>query len=126
MQKEHFRRFARDMLYITALAVLGWAFTDYKTIFTGYILGIITSFYCIWILHRKINTFFDRVLKQQKVRSLGTVICLSAVALAMVIALRYDDFVNIPALTVGLMTGHLVIMINFALQHTSFARKRGE
>jgi len=126
MEKEQFRKFIQYMLYILSASVVGYAITPYKPIFTGLILGTVTSFYCIWILHRKINTFFDRVLKKQKVRSLGTVLCLSAVALTMVIAIRYEDYVNIPALAFGLMTGHLVVMIIFMLHHTSIARKRGE
>ena len=101
------------MLYLLAFLVLGAGFTPYLRIFLGLLLGAIISFYNLWVLQKKIYDFGEAVEKKQSVRGLGTVSRFAAVALAVVIALRFEDYFQIIAVIIGLMTSYFVIMVDF-------------
>ena len=50
---------AKYILYFLAIYVLGWGFTEYKSIFMGLILGTSVSLFNHWHLMRK-TTQFER------------------------------------------------------------------
>ncbi|WP_430790197.1 ATP synthase subunit I [Virgibacillus flavescens] len=101
------------MLYLLAFLVLGAGFTPYLRIFLGLLLGTGISFYNLWILQKKIYDFGEAVVKKQSTKSLGTVSRFAAVALAVVIALRFEEYFHSVAVIIGLMTSYIVIMIDF-------------
>lgn len=101
------------MLYLLAFLVLGAGFTPYLSIFLGLLLGAIISFYNLWVLQKKIYDFGEAVEKKQSARGLGTVSRFAAVALAVIIALRFEDYFQIIAVIIGLMTSYFVIMVDF-------------
>ncbi|MGP4106160.1 ATP synthase subunit I [Virgibacillus sp. L01] len=103
------------MFYLLAILVLGAGFTQYQSIFLGLLLGSIVSFYNLWLLQRKTNDFAESVEKNQSARGLGTVSRLAAVALAVIIALRFEEHFHIIAVLIGLMTSYLVIIIDFVM-----------
>ncbi|MBP1948859.1 ATP synthase subunit I [Virgibacillus litoralis] len=103
------------MFYLLAILVLGAGFTPYQSIFLGLLLGSIVSFYNLWLLQRKTNDFAESVEKNQSARGLGTVSRLAAVALAVIIALRFEEHFHIIAVLIGLMTSYLVIIIDFVM-----------
>lgn len=103
------------MFYLLAIWVLGAGFTPYQSIFLGLLLGSIVSFYNLWLLQRKTNDFAESVEKNQSARGLGTVSRLAAVALAVIIALRFEEHFHIIAVLIGLMTSYLVIIIDFVM-----------
>lgn len=115
------------MLYLLAIFVLGAGFTPYLRIFLGLLLGSAISFYNLYLLQKKTIEFTEAVANNQKARGLGTISRFAAVALAVIIALRYEAYINMIAVIIGLMTSYLVIMIDFLLyQNKGSARKRGE
>ncbi|ASK62082.1 hypothetical protein CFK37_07860 [Virgibacillus phasianinus] len=101
------------MLYLLAFLVLGAGFAPYPRIFLGLLLGAIISFYNLWILQKKIYDFGEAVVKKQSARGLGTVSRFAAVALAVVIALRFEEYFHVIAVIIGLMTSYIVILIDF-------------
>lgn len=103
------------MFYLLAILVLGAGFTPYQSIFLGLLLGSVISFYNLWVLQRKINNLADAVGKKQSVRGIGTISRFAAVALAVVVALRFEDYFHIIAVLIGLMTSYLVIVIDFVI-----------
>lgn len=103
------------MFYLLAIWVLGAGFTPYQSIFLGLLLGSIVSFYNLWLLQRKTNDFAESVEKNQSARGLGTVSRLAAVAIAVIIALRFEEHFHIIAVLIGLMTSYLVIIIDFVM-----------
>jgi ATP synthase protein I len=103
------------MFYLLAILVLGAGFTPYLRIFLGLLLGSSISFYNLYLLQKKTIEFTEAVAKKEKARGLGTISRLAAVALAVVIALRYEAYVNMTAVIIGLMTSYVVIMIDFIL-----------
>ncbi|SDQ13153.1 ATP synthase protein I [Virgibacillus subterraneus] len=103
------------MFYLLAVWVLGAGFTPYQSIFLGLLLGSIVSFYNLSLLQKKTNDFAESVEKNQSARGLGTVSRLAAVALAVIIALRFEEHFHIIAVLIGLMTSYLVIIIDFVM-----------
>ncbi|WP_404455857.1 ATP synthase subunit I [Virgibacillus necropolis] len=101
------------MLYLLALLILGAGFTPYLRIFLGLLLGTVISFYNLWILQKKIYDLGEAVVKKQTTRGLGTVARFAAVALSVILALRFEDYFNIIAVIIGLMTSYIVILIDF-------------
>ncbi|MBS3679246.1 ATP synthase subunit I [Ornithinibacillus massiliensis] len=103
------------MFYLLAILVLGAGFTPYLRIFLGLLLGSAISFYNLYLLQKKTIEFTEAVAKKQKARGLGTISRFAAAALAVIIALRYEEYFNMIAVIIGLMTSYLVIMIDFII-----------
>ncbi|WP_099159398.1 ATP synthase subunit I [Virgibacillus ndiopensis] len=101
------------MFYLLAILVLGAGFTPYLRIFLGLLLGSVVSFYNLYLLQKKTKDVTEAAGQGKSVRGIGTLSRLAAVALAVVIALRYEDYFHIIAVVIGLMTSYLVIMIDF-------------
>ncbi|WP_163969503.1 ATP synthase subunit I [Oceanobacillus halotolerans] len=103
------------MFYLLAIFVLGAGFTPYLRISLGLLLGSIISFYNLWLLQTKISDFSEAVSKKEKPRGIGTVSRFAAAALAVIIALRFDEYFHMIAVLLGLMTSYIVIMIDFVV-----------
>lgn len=101
------------MFYLLAIWVLGAGFTPYPRIFLGLLLGSAVSLYNLWLLQRKMDALGEAVTKKQKVKDISVLSRLAAVGIAVMIALRFEDYFHIIAVVVGLMTSYLVIMIDF-------------
>ncbi|MFC4558079.1 ATP synthase subunit I [Virgibacillus kekensis] len=101
------------MFYLLAILVLGAGFTPYLSIFLGLLLGSLVSFYNLYLLQKKVDDFAASVETRQKTRGLGTVSRLAAVALAIIVALRFEEYFDVIAVLIGLMTSYIVIMIDF-------------
>ncbi|SFB26480.1 ATP synthase protein I [Lentibacillus halodurans] len=103
------------MFYLLAISVLGAGFTPYPRIFLGLLLGGAVSFYNLWLLQRKIDAFAESVEKSESAVGLGTLSRMAAAALAVIIALRFDEYFDMIFVLIGLMTSYLVIMIDFMM-----------
>lgn len=103
------------MFYLLAIWVLGAGFTPYPQIFLGLLLGSIASFYNLYLLQRKINDFAEAVEKKQSTKGLGTISRFAAAALAIIIALQFENYFHIIAVLIGIMTSYLVIMIDLVI-----------
>ncbi|NBJ68749.1 MULTISPECIES: ATP synthase subunit I [Clostridia] len=112
------------MFYLLAIFVIGAGFTPYVQIFLGLLLGSSISFYNLYLLQKKVALFGDAVTNNQKVRTLGTLSRMAAAILAILIAIRFDDYFQIIAVIIGLMTSYLVIMIDFALSNFKQSNKK--
>ena len=53
--QEIYKRQKRVLFFLLALFVLGWGFTDFKTVFAGLILGSLFGLYNFWILVRRME-----------------------------------------------------------------------
>lgn len=124
--QERFSRQRKYMLFLLSFFVLGWGFTSYQSIFLGLILGMVLSFFNLWLIVRKMIQFREAVEKEQKVRSLGTMSRMASAALAVIIALEYPEYFHLISVVLGLMTSYLVIMIDFFLQSFHLRKKREE
>ena len=101
------------MLYLLAILVIGAGFTPYTTVFYSLTLGTVISFYNLWLMQRRVDDFAEAVVKARRTRGLGTLSRLAAVALGVVIVVKYGEYFNLIAYVIGLMTSYIVIMIDF-------------
>src|SRR5690625_5910985 len=101
------------MLYILDVAVLGWGFTEYTSIFQSLILGLAGGFYNLFLMQKKIDLLGERVSRNEKSPSLGMISRFAVAALIAVVSLRFPEQFNIYVSVMGLMTPYLVIMIDF-------------
>ncbi|WP_047983785.1 ATP synthase subunit I [Ornithinibacillus californiensis] len=113
--ENQYARQRKWMFYLLAILVLGAGFTPYLRIFLGLLLGSAISFYNLYLLQKKTIEFTEAVATKQKARGLGTFSRLAAVALAVILSLRYEEYFNMIAVIIGLMTSYLVIMIDFIM-----------
>jgi ATP synthase protein I len=105
------------MFYLLAVFVLGAGFTPYDRIFLGLLLGAAISFYNLYLLQKKVALFGDLAANQQRIKTLGTLSRLAAAVLAVLIAIRFENYFHLVAVISGLMTSYIVIMIDFALSN---------
>ncbi|TCN24059.1 ATP synthase subunit I [Mesobacillus foraminis] len=117
-----FTRQRKYIFFLLSIYVLGWGFTEYKTVFAGLILGTGISLYNMWLLARRTKKFGDAVVHGTKVRSLGFLSRLAAAVLAIMIAMEYPGHVHLISVVLGLMTSYFVIMIDFIIQSLHLRR----
>ncbi|HEY4551606.1 MAG TPA: ATP synthase subunit I [Bacillaceae bacterium] len=108
-----FNRHRKYILYLLSIYVLGWGFTSYQSIFMGLILGTAVSLFNHWLMVRRTEKFGDAVLAGRKVRSLGTFSRMAAAIFSVMIAANYPDTFHLISVIIGLMTSHIVIMIDY-------------
>lgn len=110
------------MFYLLALLMLGWGFTPYKVLFLSLTLGSVISFFNLWLLQRKINQMGQALAERRSSRALGTFSRFAAAGLAILIALRYEEFFHVVFVVIGLMTAYFVITIEFIYSRHKEAR----
>ncbi|WP_066189005.1 MULTISPECIES: ATP synthase subunit I [Gracilibacillus] len=113
--KQMITRQRKWMFYLLALFVLGWGFTPYTRIFLGLLLGTALSFYSLWTMQRKIDRFGQAVAQENRATGIGTFTRLATAALAVIIAMRFEEQFHLMSVILGLMTTYVVIMIDFAI-----------
>lgn len=110
--KDLYSRYKKYLFYLLALFVLGWGFSDYKSIFAGLILGTAASFYNLWLLYRRTVKFSEAIAAGRSVYSLGSLSRLASAALVAIISIRFPEHFNLIAALIGLMTVFIVILID--------------
>ncbi|MEG9296098.1 ATP synthase subunit I [Mangrovibacillus sp. Mu-81] len=108
-----FNRQRKYILYLLAVYVLGWGFTDHKSVFLGLALGTALSLYMHWGMTKRVDKFGEAVVAGKKVRSLGTTSRMAAAALGVIIVTRFPETFHLLSLIIGLMTTYIVIMIDY-------------
>jgi ATP synthase protein I len=111
--ENQYARQRKWMFYLLAILVLGAGFTPYLRVFLGLLLGSAISFYNLYLLQKKTTEFTEAVAKSEKPRGIGMISRFAAASLAVIIALRFEEYFNMIAVIIGLMTSYLVIMIDF-------------
>ncbi|CDQ18831.1 ATP synthase subunit I [Halobacillus karajensis] len=101
------------MFYLLALFVLGWGITPWQPIFLGLLLGSVLSFYNLWLMQRKIRKLGEASAENHSVRGIGTFTRLASGALAVVIALQFEEYFHLISVVLGLMAAYFVILIDY-------------
>lgn len=101
------------MLILLALSAVGAAVLPNKQFFLGLLIGVVVSFYNLWLLQRRTNLLAESAEKTGKRRGIGTISRLAAAALGVLVAIRYD--LSVVGFIIGLMTAYPVIIIDFLL-----------
>lgn len=101
------------MFYLLALLVLGWGVTPWQPVFLGLLLGSLLSFYNLWLMQRKIRRLGEATADSRPVRGIGTFTRLASGALAVVIALQFEEYFHLISVVLGLMAAYIVILIDY-------------
>src|SRR5699024_1365022 len=100
------------MIYLLAILVLGIGFTPYTQVFSGLLLGAVASFYNLWLLQKKIADFTEAIVKKQR-SGIGTISRFATAALAIMIAIYFEEHFHLLAVVIGLMTSYVIVMLDF-------------
>ncbi|WP_042351018.1 ATP synthase subunit I [Bacillus massiliigorillae] len=104
------------LLYIMALFVLGWGFTDYKTVFAGLILGMVVGLFNVWLLAKRTMKIGQAAVEGKKAKSVGSISRYASAILATMIALEFPEHFSIIGTVLGLVTTTVVVIIVFIIQ----------
>lgn len=110
-----FYRHCKYMLYLLSILVLGWGFTEYKTIFMGLILGTAVSLFNHWNLYRKTMRIEKAVTEGTKAFGVGTLTRMAVVILAVYVATKYPTVFHLISVIIGIVTSYVVVMIDFVI-----------
>ncbi|MCP8967911.1 ATP synthase subunit I [Ectobacillus ponti] len=112
------QRQKKYMYYLLAVFVVGWGFTPYQRVFLGLFLGATVSFFSLRLVARRTDKLLDRVVKgdtkvRLKASAVSTYPRLAIIGLLIIFAVRYEHLIELWGLGIGLMTGQLVMIIDF-------------
>lgn len=82
-----------------------------KQFILGLLLGLVISFYNLWLLQRRANMQGEEAVRTGKRKGVGTISRLAAAALGTLLAIRYDW--SIVGFIIGLMAVYPVIMVDY-------------
>ena len=105
------KRQRKWMLYIIAFCAVLAGIMPNKQFFYGLVLGVIISFYNLWLLQRRTNLLGESAERDGSRKGIGTISRLAAAALGVLLAIRYD--LSVVSFVIGLMTAYPVMMIDF-------------
>ncbi|WP_080872368.1 ATP synthase subunit I [Oceanobacillus timonensis] len=101
------------MLYWLAILVLCAGFLPYTRIFLGLILGSSISFYNLWLLQHKSDQLGKTVAAGETAKTgLGTFSRMAAAVLAVVVAIRFDEYFHLYAVIFGIVSSYVIMMID--------------
>lgn len=104
------------MLYWLAILVLCAGFLPYDRVFFGLILGSSVSLYNLWLLQYKSEQLGKIVATGRKARTgLGTFTRMAAAVLAVMIAMRFDEYFHLYAVIFGIVSSYVIMAIDFII-----------
>ena len=101
------------MLIIVVIIALLALILPNEPFFYGLLLGSVVSFYNLWLLQRRTNLLGELAEQEGKRRGIGTISRLSAAALGVLLAIRFD--LSVVGFVIGLMIAYPVMMIDFVM-----------
>lgn len=114
------------MLYWLAILVLCAGFLPYTRIFLGLILGSSISLYNLWLLQYKSEKLGKTIAAGEKARTgLGTFSRMAAAVLAVVVAIRFDEYFHLYAVIFGIVSSYLMMAVDVIVYQIAI-RKRKE
>lgn len=121
-------RIIRLLLFVSAIAVLCWGFTPFKTFFAGLLLGLLLG--SLIVLHTafRVNRFGEAVSRGQKRPGLGMATRLSLGALGALLVLRYPELFELSGLVLGIILPIVIALgdaIFISLKNSSSDRGKG-
>ncbi|MFD1203802.1 MULTISPECIES: ATP synthase subunit I [Sporosarcina] len=116
--RQIFNRQKKALFFLSALFVLGWAFTDWKTIFAGLILGSLFGLYNFWILVRRMERFDQSITEGKERKSIGgTALRFASGVAAAAIALSMPEKFNLIGTVIGLMIPYVLLLVDRIIVH---------
>ncbi|MFJ7934309.1 ATP synthase subunit I [Sporosarcina sp. NPDC096371] len=115
--QEIFNKQKRALFFCLALFVLGWGFTDFKTVFAGLILGSLFGLYNFWILVRKMEKTEQKFAEGKQSLSLGTVLRFASGIAAAAIATAMPEHFDLLSTVLGFGVPYLLLLVERIIYH---------
>ena len=115
--REIHSRQRRALFFFLALFVLGWGFTEWKTIFAGLILGSLFGLYNFWILVRRAEQY-DRAIAEGKRRmSIGSALRFASGIAAAAIATAMPEQFDLISTVIGFGIPYVLLVVDRIIYH---------
>src|SRR5699024_77451 len=102
----------RKWMYVfIAITVVLALILPEKRIIYGLLLGLVISFYNLWLLQRRADMQGEEAARTGKRKGIGTISRLASAALGTLLAIRYDW--SLVSFIIGLMAIYPVIMLDY-------------
>ncbi|MBD7984637.1 ATP synthase subunit I [Sporosarcina sp. Sa2YVA2] len=116
--RQIFNRQKKAVFFLLALFVIGWAFTDFKPVFAGLILGSFFGLYNFWIIVRRMDRFDEKISQGKETKSIGgTALRFGSGVAAAAIALTMPEEFNLIATVIGLMIPYILLLADRIVVH---------
>ncbi|MDN4605999.1 ATP synthase subunit I [Sporosarcina highlanderae] len=116
--RQIFNRQKKALFFLLALFVIGWAFTEFRPVFGGLILGSLFGLYNFWILVRRMDRFNQSVSEGKETKAIGgTALRFGSGVAAAAIALSMPEDFNLISTVIGLMIPYILLLIDRIVVH---------
>lgn len=106
------------LFFLLALFVIGWAFTEFKQVFGGLILGSLFGLYNFHILVRRAERFERKISGGKETKSIGgTALRFGSGVAAAAIALSMPEKFDLIATVIGLMIPYILLFVDRIVVH---------
>jgi ATP synthase protein I len=113
-----FNRQKKAVLFLLALFVIGWAFTEFRPVFGGLIVGSLFGLYNFWILVRRMERFDQRISEGKRTTSIGgTALRFGSGVAAAAIALSMPEKFDLISTVIGLMIPYVLLLVDRIVVH---------
>lgn len=116
LQEAHNRQ-RRVLFFLLALLVLGWGFTEWKTVFAGLILGSLFGLYNFWILVRKSKQYERAMAEGKKRASLGSTLRFASGIAAAAIATAMPEQFDLISTVIGFVIPYILFLGERIIYH---------
>lgn len=116
LQEIHNRQ-RRVLFFLLALLVLGWGFTEWKTVFAGLILGSLFGLYNFWILVRKSKQYERAIAEGKKRASLGSTLRFASGIAAAAIATAMPEQFDLISTVIGFVIPYMLFLGERIIYH---------
>ena len=100
-----------------ALFVLGWGFTDFKTVFAGLLLGSLFGLYNFWILVRKMEKADRKFSEGKQSLSLGTALRFASGIAAVALATAMPEHFDLIGTVIGFAIPYILLLVERIIYH---------
>ena len=116
LQEIHNRQ-RKALFFLLALFVLGWGFTEWKTVFAGLILGSLFGLYNFWILVRRSEQLDRAIAEGRKRGSMGSVWRFASGIAAAAIATAVPEQFDLISTVIGFGIPYVLLLGDRIIYH---------
>ncbi|WOV88000.1 ATP synthase subunit I [Sporosarcina oncorhynchi] len=115
--QEIFNKQRKALFFLATLFILGWIFTDWKTIFAGLLLGSFFGLYNFWILVRKMGKVEQKFSEGKHSLSLGTALRFASGVAAAAIATTMPEYFDLIGTVIGFAIPYILLLVERIIYH---------
>ncbi len=115
--QEIFKKQKKALFFCLALFVLGWGFTEYKTVFAGLILGSLFGLYNFLILVRNMERTERKFSEGKQSISLGTAFRFASGIAAVALATAMPRHFDLIGTVIGFAIPYILLLLERIIYH---------